>query len=688
MFHILFPCVVLLCVRFFDKLGVVDSKQGAPQRPRWNCSAIATNETVGCMVPKYVNSTTCMYLGCCWNDTQADATDKCYTKRGGACFEYEGTVCKDSFTTLPEYRDTKRFFDNSFGLSGTEQFLAKVIGIISDLAGDNEKCRYIMVNMLCHYTVPPCYSDGTILDFCKEDCEEIFNECSVTINQVIGGVRLYVHNEHIDFIHRGIPNCSKHHPRSYYERLPGNKTCINSGFFKFEEKRKLKPSVETKETNQGSDDDNLRIFLPTVTVSLLTIVVCIIIFLLWRRHRDDMETLVEPPAFSMRDKLRAESLKSFDTLLSRHFDPNRLRQYRLDHVHYVKDLGVGSFGKVFQGRAAGLTDEKPKKEILVAVKALKDDPSKEQKDEFFREVTLMSILTHPNIVRLLAVSTEEEPYGMVFEFMSSGDLNHYLRNAFPAAETPLESQEPNKVYLAHEDLLQISTQIAAGMQYLVKMKFVHRDLAARNCLVGNDLVVKIGDFGMSRDIHTSDYYKLSKETALPIRWLAPEALNYGKFSFKSDVYAYGVLLWEIFTFALQPYYGYSNKEVIHFIQKGIHLGQPRDCPDFVYAIMKDCWHEDPKKRLEFSEIQTRLSDPFNSNYGSCAESNNQLLSENMSVSMSEIVLETYDVPRSHTKGDRKFPRVLEFHENYDVPRSTTTTTEEVRMSDTDGSLEI
>lgn len=120
-------------------------------------------------------------------------------------------------------------------------------------------------------------------------------------------------------------------------------------FAEFEEKRKLKPSVETKETNQDSDD-NLRIFLPTVTVSLLTIVVCIIIFLLWRRHRDDMETLVEPPAFSMRDKLRAESLKSFDTLLSRHFDPNRLRQYRLDRVHYVKDLGVGSFGKVFQGK--------------------------------------------------------------------------------------------------------------------------------------------------------------------------------------------------------------------------------------------------------------------------------------------------------------------------------------------------
>ena len=189
------------------------------------------------------------------------------------------------------------------------------------------------------------------------------------------------------------------------------------------------------------------------------------------------------------------------------------------------------------------------------MKALKDDPSKEQKDEFFREVTLMSILTHPNIVQLLAVSNEEEPYGMLFEFMSGGDLNQYLRNALPA-ETSLDSSEKAKgmdrardshchwcareegrghnslqtgvfcdtfcvscnllrllsyfspVYLTQEDLVSASTQIAAGMQYLAEMKFVHRDLATRNCLVGDNLVVKIGDFGMSRDIYTTDYYKV------------------------------------------------------------------------------------------------------------------------------------------------------------------------------------
>lgn len=151
--------------------------------------------------------------------------------RGGACFKYQGNVCRESLKTLPVYRETKRFFDNKFGLPGTEKFLATIINIINDFASEDKKCRYIMVNMLCHYTVPPCYPDGMIIDYCKGDCEEIFKECSITINQVIGAVKLHLSNEKIDFIHRGLPDCSRHHSLSYYERLPGNKTCIKSGFF-------------------------------------------------------------------------------------------------------------------------------------------------------------------------------------------------------------------------------------------------------------------------------------------------------------------------------------------------------------------------------------------------------------------------------------------------------------------------
>lgn len=144
---------------------------------------------------------------------------------------YQGRVCRESLNTLPDYRNTRRFFDNKFGLPATEKFLRTVIGLINDFAKDNNKCRYILVNMLCHYTVPPCYPDGSIVDYCKGDCEAIFKECSTTINQVIGAVKLTINIEGIDFIHRGIPDCSLHHPLHYYENLPGNKTCIKSGFF-------------------------------------------------------------------------------------------------------------------------------------------------------------------------------------------------------------------------------------------------------------------------------------------------------------------------------------------------------------------------------------------------------------------------------------------------------------------------
>lgn len=151
--------------------------------------------------------------------------------RGGTCMLYQGKVCQESLKTLPDYRNTTRFIDNKFGLPATEKFLKRVIGLINQFATSDKKCSYILTNMLCHYTVPPCYPDGSVVDYCKGDCEAIFEECSKAINQAIGGLHVIIDSEGIDFIHRGIPDCSKHHPRSYYESLPGNKTCIKSGFF-------------------------------------------------------------------------------------------------------------------------------------------------------------------------------------------------------------------------------------------------------------------------------------------------------------------------------------------------------------------------------------------------------------------------------------------------------------------------
>ena len=155
----------------------------------------------------------------------------CSIFRGGTCMRYQGKACHVSFnSTLTSYSDYLRFFDNTFWLSGTEEFLANGIKIINQLVTSNEKCKYIMVNLLCHYTVPPCYLDGVNIDYCRGDCEAIFKDCSASLNQVIGAVTVFVTQKGIDFIHTGLPNCSRHKTSQYYDDKPG-RTCIKTGFF-------------------------------------------------------------------------------------------------------------------------------------------------------------------------------------------------------------------------------------------------------------------------------------------------------------------------------------------------------------------------------------------------------------------------------------------------------------------------
>ena len=144
---------------------------------------------------------------------------------------YHGKVCSDSLnTTLSAYRTTPRFFDNKFGLLGTEKFLLMVTKVINDFVTEDEKCRYILLNMLCQYTLQPCYQDNTIIEYCKEDCQAIFTECSGSLNQVIGAVKFLVQSEGIDFTHTALPDCNRHRNADYFTDKPG-KTCIQTGFF-------------------------------------------------------------------------------------------------------------------------------------------------------------------------------------------------------------------------------------------------------------------------------------------------------------------------------------------------------------------------------------------------------------------------------------------------------------------------
>ena len=284
----------------------------------------------------------------------------------------------------------------------------------------------------------------------------------------------------------------------------------------------------------------------------------------------------------------------------------RAREFPLSAIRFLQELGEGAFGKVYKGELMGVIPTGP---ALVAIKTLKPGANQKTRNDFQREADLMTDLRHPNIVCLLGVSFSDDPQCMLFEHMANGDLHEFLITHSPNIDSDVSEpggMEDQGAVLNPMDMSFIAIQVAAGMEYLAGHHYVHRDLAARNCLVGENLTVKISDFGLSRDIYAADYYRVQSKSLLPVRWMPPESILYGKFTAESDVWSFGVVLWEIYSYGLQPYYGYSNQEVIEMIRSRQLLPCPEDCPSRMYAFMVECWHEVPGRRPTFAEIHNRL----------------------------------------------------------------------------------
>ena len=282
----------------------------------------------------------------------------------------------------------------------------------------------------------------------------------------------------------------------------------------------------------------------------------------------------------------------------------RAKEIPLQSIRFMQELGEGAFGKVYQGELIGIIGPGAH---LVAIKTLKPGANQKTRNDFQREADLMADLRHPNIVCLIGACFQEDPQCMIFEHMAQGDLHEFLITHSPNIDS--DASEPcmeDSNVLNPTDMSFIAIQIAAGMEYLASHHYVHRDLAARNCLVGDNLTVKISDFGLSRDIYAADYYRVQSKSLLPVRWMPPESILYGKFTTESDVWSFGVVLWEIYSYGLQPYYGYSNQEVIEMIRSRQLLPCPEDCPSRMYAFMVECWHEVPTRRPSFAEIHNRL----------------------------------------------------------------------------------
>ena len=301
------------------------------------------------------------------------------------------------------------------------------------------------------------------------------------------------------------------------------------------------------------------------------------------------------------------------------------RQMEKANIKYIRQIGQGNFGVVFQGKIVNLL--KDEEETVVAVKTLKDD-CQEALEDFAREAKIMLQFDHPNIIKLYGVCTEELPYYLVFEYMDQGDLAKFLRQNASSEQRRLMSTSSrhrsrtdstisdDPASLTPEQLTDLCKQIAKGMEYLASKDHVHRDLACRNCLVKTCLetgmtdsgfIIKIGDFGMSHDLYQRNYYRVQGQAVLPVRWMSPEAVIYGKFSTAGDVWSFGVTMWEVFSFAMQPYYGISNEEVTKLIRTGRHLEKPYDCPRTTYEIMKQCWSQEPLERPSFSDLYTMLN---------------------------------------------------------------------------------
>ena len=286
----------------------------------------------------------------------------------------------------------------------------------------------------------------------------------------------------------------------------------------------------------------------------------------------------------------------------------------VDNIIEKRPLRTGQFGEVVLAATNGLSLKDlrlSKKEdshdvsITVAVKKLKSDPTQIQKEGFETEAKFLSRLRHPNVVRLLGVCYHE-PAFIMMEYMREGDLSQFLQKYSEVVSMTTPSSETQ---ITWSILVYMASQIASGMKQLAAFNFIHRDLATRNCLVGRNFTVKVANLGVNKNIYLSHYFRVQGNTLLPIRWMASECFN-GKFSEKSDVWAFGVTMWELFTLAQKvPYPHLSDKEVIHNALKREYRqfpSQPTGCPDDVYEIMEQCWNIDMKQRATFKTLNTML----------------------------------------------------------------------------------
>uniref|UniRef100_A0A8C2FJU5 non-specific protein-tyrosine kinase n=1 Tax=Cyprinus carpio TaxID=7962 RepID=A0A8C2FJU5_CYPCA len=312
------------------------------------------------------------------------------------------------------------------------------------------------------------------------------------------------------------------------------------------------------------------------------------------RHKDRESRISLPPLPNSMENTRSERESKSSDIYAEipEYSPVQTSKFSISRKDIVlgRILGEGFFGEVHDGIYKSKTGER----VNVAVKTCKDC-SADVKEKFMSEALIMKKLDHPHIVRLIGI-IEEDPVWIVMELYQFGELGIYLME--------------NKHKLSTVTMILYCLQISKALAYLEGVNMVHRDIAVRNVLVAKPDCVKLGDFGLSRYIEEEEYYKASV-SRLPIKWMAPESINFRRFTSASDVWMFAVCMWEIMSGGQQPFFWLENKDVINQLEQGVRLPKPEQCPPTLYSLMTRCWAYSPRERPSFAELVCKLSDVHN-----------------------------------------------------------------------------
>lgn len=382
---------------------------------------------------------------------------------------------------------------------------------------------------------------------------------------------------------------------------------INKIILKSLEPRPLSPTFAT---TTSPDKNNSTTVIAVVVVLVLTAGCSIIMFIIYRRRSNIEKRNFHSNEIKMEEQQTAVIADEWELSSS--------------YLTMEEKIGEGAFGNVYcalmktselrktpyatQCNGIKLMGEKAK----VAVKFVKDGAHEMEYKDFYEEITLMKdIGYHENIVNMIGCSTSTRPLCLVLEFMNRGDLLHYMRefrkNEMCAGAGVSDNSAEEEEHLSPRDIMSFSWQIACGMEYLGLNNVVHRDLAARNILINDDKKIKISDFGLSRFV--SDeliYVSNNKSRKLPVKWMSIEAIYHQEFTTASDVWAYGIVLFEIVTLGGTPYPSIGNRELCKMLKSGYRMDKPENCEDTVYDIMLHCWNEIPTQRPTFTELREHL----------------------------------------------------------------------------------